>query len=272
MNTENQGVPEPVRHVGHRRLPGVVLATVIVVLICALLIQYRVHLFWRIALARNPELGDVRPIPIVAMPDVSVPEDWVRYRFGSLEFALPPELAKTAEPGRNGAATLFFNDQSHAMVVPLPTDSEDRIAFLQTTLTMPPEGKSLSQLELRLAWYQANPDDFRWSMSTNEVRWLVWRVIVGRLMRTKDEERAETLFRDDLEGVACFKGKVTGFFWEAKHDRIGGYITFIDGSPHAPFDPTWIRAVCRSLKFSGKSYPAKLPKEQVLAEFQIIEK
>ena len=243
-------------------------------MLASLGVIYRFHLLWVIACMTDKGLADVRPIPVAPMPDADVPPDWVRCRFGSLEFSLPPDFTKNFET-RNDLAMLAFHGNSLSMIVNLPTDGSDMADWLRTTWGLPPQGQSLSSVRLRLACRTADPNEFHWIMSPAEVQWLAWRVGVGRLASLPSfgsDRRAETFFQDDLEGVAYFTGKVVEFDWQAKDREIGSPIQFVSRTSDSPVDPNLVRAFCHSLKFSGKSYPRKLPEAQVLAEFQILTK
>jgi hypothetical protein len=233
-------------------------------------VGYRSHLAWVIARAVDKRFADVRPIPVRSMPFADVPQDWVHCRFGSLEFALPPELAKNPEAPMTDAPLLGFYDKSRSIAVHLPTASQQSAEFFKTDLKSPPQGQGLSLVRLSLACREANPEDFRWTMSPNEVHWLAWRITIGHVIRLQSVERAETLFRDDLEAVAYFLGKRAVLDWQAKDRDIGGYIHFMHRASDGPIDPNWVRAVCHSLKFTGKSFPDRLRKDQLLAEFQIL--
>ncbi len=249
------------------RLRTLLVAFTAIALVLGLAIHYRVHLLWHLT-AWRLDLNDVQPLPVTPMPETEVPDDWVICRFGSLQFSLPPALARNMEGAPSGLA-IFSEVPPHAMIVSLPADTADALDFVQTDLAMPPEGQELSTVMLRLACFRTGTDEFRWSMAPGEVRWFIWRVMIGRFGRFGSEQRAETLIRDDLEGVAYFRAGHVEFDWQSKGVQAGGIITLIDSSK-GEVDLAWIRAVCGSVKCTGKSLPSRTSKEEVEAQFEIL--
>jgi len=238
-------------------------AMAVVALLLGLLMYFRLHLAWRIMAARAG-LDDVRPLPVSAMPETPVPENWVHCRFGSLDFDLPAEMAECPVFPKNGATILFFHCGSRSIWVALP---EDRTDLLQA-LPVPPQGRGLSLPRLRLACCQVSSDDFRWTMSRQELAWHAWLIAASGLLRVRSDGRAETLFRQDLEGIVFFGRSLVSFDWQAKGSNVGGFMNFVDRSGEC--DPAWVRFVCQSVRFSGQSYPDTMPPEKVRALFQVV--
>ena len=95
------------------------------------------------------------------------------------------------------------------------------------------------------------------------------RASLARLVHRDDwkspfssHEWAETLFRDDLEGIALFGGggRHASFDWEAKDKNVGAYIHFNDAS--GALDTTCGALRCESVRCSGESYPAQMSKDE----------
>ena len=222
--------------------------------VCALaivfLLPYRYHLYWQLS-----GLQHVRSIPTSPMPESPPPSTWPRCSFGPYEFALPRELAKNlkARRGKNGNVVLVFSDQSRSVVMPVPTDPADVRAIaasLQGDFAIPPEGREHSLTRLRIASYQSSGEDFRWTMTPGQVRWLAWCITMRRWFNLLSATHAEYLLRDDLEGILDFgpPGTPVSFDWQTCDDRFGGSVVFTDRKSEV--DCRWIRAVCRSLRFS----------------------
>ena len=76
----------------------------------------------------------------------------------------------------------------------------------------------------------------------------------------------------DREGVAYFRPKHVEFEWQSTDGRAGGYIHFVEESEEREIEPGWVRAVCRSLKFSGQCFPDRMPQDEVKAQFHVITK
>ncbi|NLS92756.1 MAG: hypothetical protein GXX96_11425 [Planctomycetaceae bacterium] len=249
------------------RLRTLFVTFTLVALVLGLLIHYRVHLVWCYT-SSHLGLADVPPVPVTSMPEVEVPEDWVACRFGSLHLRLPRELIRNLQ-GSPGGGMIALRDNPRAMLIPLPAVQPDASDFLRNDLLMPPEGQELSMLMLRVACLQTGSDEFRWSMSPHEVRWFTWRMTIGRLFRTGADQHAETVIRDDLEGVVCYRSGYAEFFWQSKEGPAGGVVTLIDQSQEE-VDPAWVRAVCRSVSCTGESCSRPRSKEEVEAQFEII--
>jgi hypothetical protein len=226
------------------------------------LLHYRAHLLWRLG-------GDqsVLAIPTRTMPDTPPPEDWVECRFGPFDFTLPPELAEGARVrGDAGGAGLDATDGSRSFVVLVPTEPQDPaevLASLRDDLHVPPQGQGLSVTRLRLASYQADSDDFRWSMTPQEVRWHTWCIGARFILAITRPSRAEYLLRDDLEGILDFNsdGSSVSFDWETADGRYGASLAFQgDGGGT---DPAWMRSVCQSMRFSEDRLPQRpLPADE----------
>ena len=115
-------VPKPKRRWCRRRLRTVLATIVVLVVLNGLLIfHFRVHLVLRYAMAFGG-LREAKAIPAGPMPEAPEPKDWVRCRFGSAEFSLPPKMAANVETTRNGAFRVF-RDGSVSVMVDLPNDA-----------------------------------------------------------------------------------------------------------------------------------------------------
>ena len=287
------GVPAVLDRVRRRRaqfsVRTLLLATAAIALVLGLALHLPVRFSWRFG-QDHERLADVKALPIRPMPETPSPEGWVHCRFGPLQFHLPPELVKEMRATTKGAAPelCFYEDTDTALrrvLISLPTDVtaefSSRLArdgFSQADSAVPPEGRGLSMIRLRLACCQASWDDFRWTMSPHDLRWHMWCVTMSRYLRSfGNDGRVETLFRHDLEGLVHFRdvhswqGRLVGeasFRWQAKDGKAGADIHFTEHA--AATDPAWMRAVCRSLKFSGEPFPECTSEDQVLALFEVV--
>jgi hypothetical protein len=230
---------------------------------------YRVHILWRYS-ARRIGLVHVQRVPVAPMPRGGVSSRWVRCRFGSLEFHLPEEMANDPEPPSDGASMLRFRDGSRELFVRLPMDLEDPLDRFRDGAPIPPEADGLSSIQLLLLCYRTGSDDFRWSMTPREVDSLAWRLAANRSFRLGSERQGETVFHDDLEGVALFGVERATLQWEAAAGRIGGYLNFTERTYDGEIDPAWVRSVCQSLRFSGGSFPRQMPKEKLLGLYRVV--
>lgn len=252
MMCSKTALSEQRRHGGRfRSFTLAVVALVVVLGVVALIaLQYRSHLFWRYEASRLG-LHDVQAIPDRPMPDSPTPDGWLRCRLGCIEFSLPPELAGNRGAQKNGASPVAFQHGSRAVVVALPTDASEFSDLLKTASELCPQSQRFTIPKLRRACYQASSGDFHWSMTANEVRWHAFCITMGKLMRFKSDGHTESCSRQDLDGIVHFGGERVVFDWQSNDCTLGGYMHFIDHGDKA--DPTWIRAVCQSLKVSNQA-------------------
>lgn len=243
-----------------RRMLLILGASMLVAAVGAVL-HYRAHLWWWLAGRKG-----VRAIPTHPMAKMPPPEGWLDCRFGPLEFTLPPELARKMQlKAEGGTVMLVFSDPSRSLAILIPTEPTDPArmsACLQGDLALPAKGRGLSLTRLRLACFQTSSDDFRWSMTPGEVRWHAWCMRTRFLLALGAGSRAEYLLRDDLEGILHVDSKETcmWFDWQSSDDRFGASVVFRDRSGR--IDPTWVRAVCQSLRFSEGQLPLPMPPDQ----------
>jgi hypothetical protein len=252
MMCSETALPEQRRHGGQFRPFTLAVVALVVVLgaVALVALHYRSHLLWRYEASRLG-LHDVQAIPDRPMPDSPTPDGWLRYRVGCIEFSLPPELARNRVAEKNGASPVTFQHGSRAVVVALPTDASKFSDLLKTASELCPESQRFTMPKLRRACYQASSDDFRWSMTPQEVRWHAFCITTGKLIRAKSDGHTESFSRQDLDGIIHFGGERVVFDWQSNDRRWGSYMHFIDHGDKA--DPTWIRAVCQSLKVSNET-------------------
>jgi len=258
-------LPHPMRRRFQFR-PLTLLAAAILAMVLGVAFCYRAHLMWQLTAMRG-NLGSVQAMSVVPMPPERVPKDWVQCRFGSLQFHLPPELAKNPQVAKDGSTLLVFRSDTRMVAVALPKTMPDLRDARRTEMQMPTDGEGLSPLRLQLACIQTRSSDFRWSMSPQEVRWFTWRIAAGNLLRPGSVERVETLLRDDLEGLAWVRKANVAFDWQTVEGQAGGYLIFGDQSKAKVMPLAWVRAVLGSLKCTGECFPQSMPKEEVLGQF-----
>jgi hypothetical protein len=206
--------------------------------------HYRSHLLWRYEASRL-DVHDFEAIPDSPMPDSPAPDGWVRCRVGCIEFGLPRELAGNKVAQKNGASFVVFQHGPRTVIVTLPSDGSEYADLLSAASKLCPQSQRFTMPRLRRECYQANPDDFRWSMTPDEVRWHAFCIITGKLIRPKSGGHTESFFRQDLDGIAHFGDPRDLLDWQSCDHSHAGYMYFIDRGEKS--DKTWIRAVCQSL-------------------------
>jgi hypothetical protein len=243
-----------------------VLLTVLLAAAVGIILYYRVHLWWWLS-ADRARLNEVQAVPTGPMPDTPAPDDWVRCRLGSLEFKLPPGMAKNIETAKTGAPLFVFREGSRQIIIDLPRSENSDVLEV---LAGHPRAKSLSLPRLRLACCQVSSNDFRWSMTPEEVSWHAWCIGVGVVLRRGNDGYVETLFREDFDGISHFHDGFAEFDWQNAENGAWSCMCFRDLSGH--LDPAWVRAVCQSLRFSGETYPDTMPQEKLLGLFEVLAK
>ena len=115
------------------------------------------------------------------------------------------------------------------------------------------------------------PTISRWSMTPREVRWLRCRLAMRFPLALMAGTRAEYLSGDELEGIANFAadGGSVLFDWETPDERFRASVVFADHG--GPIDPTWVRSVCQSLRFSedGLAEPTPTDDQGWFALFEV---
>ena len=245
-NSEPLHNPEHrVRIRGLSRLWGrpVLVCTIVLIILCV--VRWWPHVMWKYAEARL-DSDEVHAIPVSEMLQTDIPNDWASVRVDGMEFRLPSDVVETQDQP-SPDLVIFQNGVGVMVMVARPADNGELYEMFDVA-KIRPELKGVTLPKLR--WYccQASSSDFRWSMSHGEVRWHAFCMTAGQLLWSRMSGRAETLFRDDVDGIVYFDGKFASFSWEHKQSKQGGYINFRGASP--TIDANFVRGVCESFKFS----------------------
>ena len=211
----------------------------------------------------------VQRVPAGPMPTAETPGDWVRCRFGSLELELPPGLSKEFRKTITGSGIAVLEDESRAMILDLPESSEEMLRLFKEPAGAFPELRQLSPTRLRLAMHEASWDDFRWSMSRQELASHMFLVSFASLGYLASREKVETLFRDDIEGLLEVAGRLAYFQWYSTDGRAYGSISLVQKS--GDIDLSWVRPVCHSLRFTGELFSDSVTEEELAELFEIVE-
>jgi hypothetical protein len=214
-----------------------------IVLSCGILLAYyRSHLLWKYEEWQG-NLQDVRAIPDHPMPELDIPDDWVECSLDCMTFRLPPEMAAgkmTEKTIRNsGHAAVYQGEHRKINVYLAPSDN--KLGLIQHPIS----GKTLTFPRTRLESYRTNADDFRWSMSPQEVQW--HRDCMAPHPFRMSFYSVESLFREDIDGILAFdKRSMHIFEWQNTSGTESGFIHFNDKDEKP--DPDWMRRVCQSIE------------------------
>jgi len=239
-------------YVRRRLAPSVLVVSSLCLAVgAALLFHFRVHLFWQFQ-ANRLGLRNIPSVPNRPMPHIPVPDTWVRCRVGTLEFSLPTDLASNPDRLNNGSICTFYHGWQ-AVVVSGPIDVEEYSQFCETASLLCPESERFTIPRLRLVCSQASSDDFRWSMTPDQVRWHAYCMITRNLIGIPSEGRTEAFFGNDMQGIVHFTHQGATFFWQSITAKRWGYMKFRQRRESPEED--WIRAVCQSVRLSPPAEP-----------------
>jgi hypothetical protein len=207
--------------------------------------HYRFHLIWICYNKNYLRLQNIRVLPDRLMPVNPIPSDWLRCRVGYCEFSLPPDLATNQVAQEKGSTSVLFQSASRAVMVSTPTEICVFPELLAAVSKLSCQSQAFTLPQLRRKCYQSSPNDFRWSMTPNEVRLFCICMGVRKLIDSETDRYTETLLREDLDGIAVFRDNLVVFDWQSKTSAWNGYIHFIDEKENREL--FWIRTVCQSL-------------------------
>ncbi len=160
----------------------------------AALIWWWPHIYWAYQISR----GHVQ-IPRVLVTDLKAPgriEGWYDCRIGPVSLKLPPELAEKAERS-NTKTSINFITPGQEVEIHIPCRIAPSIEAGQAQLAAE---LKLSPVHVIAESYRTGSDDFRWTMSRNELRKHQILVNLGGYFRgTGAPVRVETRFDEKLE-------------------------------------------------------------------------
>ncbi|MBX7071574.1 MAG: hypothetical protein K1X71_00390 [Pirellulales bacterium] len=175
---------------------------VLLAVVVGIVFHYRLHFLW-VYSARRLDLYDIHAIACGDMPETSIPDNWVPCHFGGMELSLPPELAENKLPPNGSVASRFSHGLSDLGVGP-PEDTTEMSQYFDAMSKLSPASRRLTRARFRLACFEADADNFRWSMTPEEVVSHTFYATNSKLIIHPREGRVETLFRDDIEGLLHF--------------------------------------------------------------------
>ena len=214
-----------------------------IVLSCGILLtHYRSHLSWKYVEWRE-NLQDIRAIPDHPMPELDIPDDWVECSLGDMTFRLPPEMTanesrKKVYNGSSGSA-IYFHEGRKIFVSLNPYD--DMQEFLQYSNSEKP----FSFPQWRLECFRVGADDFRWSMSPQDVQKHRYWVTMRPSFPCRS---TESFFRENFDSLLMFADHLT-FECQSTSSAIGACILFTDNNKN--FDTDVVRRVCQSIEFAS---------------------
>jgi hypothetical protein len=182
------------------------------------------------------------------MPELPIPNDWVKRQIGRVEFRLPPELANSEIAPKRGASMFLFRHGERAVALSPPEELDGLAGLFGAAARFSATPSRVVTLpQLRLACCRAKADDFRWSMTPDEVRRHTFCVATRKVVGLDSIRRVEFYSRPDLDGILMFENGRAHFSWQCVDSMWIGDINFADKDFDHDLD--WIRMVCRSVRF-----------------------
>jgi hypothetical protein len=189
------------------------------------------HAYWRWWQRVPAVTVPTKPLLSSAAPR----KDWV-CQVGSVSIQLAPEWLRDVHKMDAG---LRFQDGPRQVLVVLPQKPAEE----------------LSPCKLREAAYRASTDDFRWSMSLQELARLQTLLTFKGLACADGVQSVETVYRSDIEGLLLVLPRGCSFEWVSTDGKASGQVMFLDRS--GKVDLSWVRPICASLRFSGETFPRR---------------
>lgn len=221
----------------------------LVALVAVLMIwQFRAHLTWRFG-ATYAQVDTVLALPIRTMPETVVPEGWIWYEAGGVEFCLPADMVLEPESQGGEHDTLqYLRGDDFSVVVNWTDDASHWDDLLTLATAMSPESKTFTAPELRLEFYRASASDFSWMMTKREVLWHVFLMTVGKVTRLIADGEIESHVTRDIESILHFGDRSTTLEWHCLELPWNGYLYFHSPDEQPPANRDWVRAVAASLR------------------------
>jgi hypothetical protein len=240
--TQEQTTPDSLHDVRTHFTLKLILIVIIILSCGILMVYHRNHLLWKYEEWQG-NLHDVRAIPDGPMPELDIPDDWVECSLGRMTFRLPPEMVadKMTEKTIRGTGHAVVYQDEHRKINVYLAPSDNRLGLIQHPIS----GKTTTFPRTRLESYRTNADDFRWSMSPQEVQW--HRGCMATRPFRMSFYSIESLFREDIDGILAFdKRNRHNFEWQNTSGTESGFIYFEDKDEKPDHD--WMRRVCQSIE------------------------
>lgn len=252
-----------------RRLPRSVrialrLAVGPAIVLVAFVIYYSPHLLWRLS-SEYSLTQHIQAVPVRSLEADAPTTPFRRCQLGPIGVSVPPEMVDNTQsisPNKRGA---LLGDSNRKIYISLPSDNSITENYYRQESEV--NGGRTSVPQIQAEWYTASSEDFRWSMSSDELRrhkWLMNRCFFGRVSNVKT---VETLFGGEVEGLLLVVGKYAHFEWYWTKQPVSGMLVF--ESKNEKLDLDWVRQVCASLTCSGGPVPENLSQAEVSKLFKI---
>lgn len=224
---------------------------IVLIMMILLIVYYRFHLFWIYTRYRFG-LKENIPFQSCQMPYVSIPFDWVRHDFEVLQFSLPKKFTIEHQDitigeiiGKKGVK---YRCNTKELYISVPENFSPMLETASKTYSQSSISTTLPMW--RYECYDIASKSFSWTMSPSDAQRYIFSVSFASNFTIFKGSKAETLFTDEMDGIAFINKNKSVFEWQCKKTFLGGYIYFQngDGVEIGNIDNDWIRAVIQSIK------------------------
>ena len=212
--------------------------------------RFELHLRWLwLAQIHQRDMEDFVPIPDSPMPEIVVPDGWVRCRIGCLEFSLPRDLATNRIDFSEYGELATFYLGSTQVYVDGPMPATEKLLFSSSNVSeVLGDSECWTVPRIQLECYRADSSMFHWSMSRSEVRRYAFVMAMCHIIRSGNGQgsRVEYLHGDDIDATVLFTGKGrAALHWESRKENVWGTVSVTDSEEH--LDSNLVRIVCQSM-------------------------
>ncbi len=205
------------------------------------------HIVWKFMLSRNG--AKVPSVPVTTLKAPGQTQGWMTCRAGALTFKLPKDFAESAERSisKKSQAMISFKTGDLEIVVHIPFKVPENAE--PPPLVQMADFMKDSPIQMIAESYRTSTDDFRWTMSRDELRRHQMLVNLGFYYPQYQHARgvkAESLFEGPLEGMLTIHDKSQATYeWRFKSKVTAGVLGFAATGKSLDLDQ--VRDICMSI-------------------------
>ncbi|MGE5194028.1 MAG: hypothetical protein ACM3U2_16150 [Deltaproteobacteria bacterium] len=199
------------------------------------------HIYFKFQLARNEVR--IASVPVTELKAPGRTAGWADCRIGPVSLKLPSALAENADRSvEQGTISFSTPGQQFSTNIPFRIDPQTRAEHAKLA-----DEFKMSPTRLIAESYRKGTDDFRWSMSREELRHLQVLLQMGVSNFPHSHAMAvETRFDGAVEGVLIHGDRQAAIFhWQTTSGVAFGVLLF--RQKEGDLDLDWVRDVCKSL-------------------------
>lgn len=206
--------------------------------------HYRFHLLWLVQ-ERQFKSKQLVPVRCVQLPEVAVPDEWVKCRVGCMEFNLPSVFATNIVYRHNTKEDVQFRFGEKVVAIVEPMKTDDPLLSISSKIFDTPDNLTFPHLEVLC--YKMDYNRFIWSMTSSQVRQYMYLIALRRILYRSNEANCwmEYSLGGDIDMTVFFEKCHVTLRWECQRVGMDGYAHFFDLEDTIDWD--WVRAICRSM-------------------------